>query len=169
MEKNIIDFSSSRLENLEYRVSRIETKLQDFQSQKKKHQRTYKIPEGIDKTLFKKLVTVRKELVKKTEKNALNLIFSGEKLSQILRLKCATLTDLTKIKGWGRKNIEAYGNQFLDALKPDPMPDPKIGEPPKLEEEITIEEPAPEPAKLIEPVCNPLILKSLKKKSKFSK
>jgi hypothetical protein len=109
---------TTRLDSIEYRLSKLEVAVRELHIPKKSHHSTFIIPEDVSE-MFPKLVALRKELIKRTHRNELNLIFNGEKLTQIIRQK-----SLVGIRGIGKKNIDEFEDEFHKVLFPEPIPPP---------------------------------------------
>jgi hypothetical protein len=106
----------NRLQSLEMRMSMLESKLPTTKGHR--HRSLFECPEDI-KVIFDKLVAIRKELIKKSGNNGLNLVFSGARLVTIIQSQCCTLDDLRKnVNELGEKNIVEFGQAFLDAIAP---------------------------------------------------
>ena len=115
----------ARLKALEYRVARLETTQAEESSDektKKNHHRVFEYPAIILKETFDKLINVRRELVRETNRGALNLILSGEHLAKMIESKCSSLDDMRTIRGIGNVNIDKFGQRFIDILAPPATP-----------------------------------------------
>jgi hypothetical protein len=156
----------SRLDNLELRMSRVEVKLEETKV-KKNHHQVFFCPETIPKQMFDRLVEVRKQLVKETNRNALNLIFCGDHLAKMIETKCSSLDDRRTIRGIGNVNIDTFGQRFMDILAPpatpsaNPVPAPT---PPPVSVSAPLA--PPDPSTMTKEQTKDLVVKSKKTKPK---
>ena len=116
---------NAEMENICLRVSKLEVKMEEVSKQikpkeKKKHER-FQCPDNINKELYNRLVSIRKEFVSNTGKQGLNLVFNGARIVSIIRAAVKSMDDMKKIKGIGENNMQ-YAEKFLEALNPVPEP-----------------------------------------------
>lgn len=111
----------SRITALEFRVARLETERSDAQAKPTKNDHiVFQCPDDTPKEIYDNLVNLRRQFVKETGKNALNLIMNGKKIADIINSKPSSVEDLRKIVGLGEKFIREFGVRILDVLNPVP-------------------------------------------------